>query len=118
VSRERARRRAEREAAAALERARRARARARRDRVHRWRRAALGPLARPFRPARGSRRPDSVLLRRRRRQNGLVLAVLLACHTVLWLLQPSWLWRGSALVLSVLAWPALIVLLFDRRSSG
>lgn len=46
-----------------------------------------------------------------------MLAVLLTGHLVLWLLQPSWLWRISALVLTVLAWPVLVVVLFDRRST-
>ncbi|HET9655593.1 MAG TPA: hypothetical protein VFP72_09580 [Kineosporiaceae bacterium] len=113
MSRERARRRAEREAAAALVRAHRERQRARRERWDRLRERILRPLAR----SRPRRRPDSVLQRRHRRQNGVVLAVLFAGHVVLWLLQPSWLWRGSVLVLTVLAWPALTVLLFDRRSS-
>jgi hypothetical protein len=116
VSRERARRRAEREAAAAAERARRERARVRKARVRRIRDTALGPLA-PDARRRRPRGPDSVLLRRRRRQNGAVLAVLLTGHVVLWLLQPSWMWRISALVFTVLAWPVLTVVLFDRRSS-
>ena len=42
-------------------------------------------------------------------------AVLLPAHTALWLLQPSWAWRWSALALTVLLWPVLTVLLFDRR---
>jgi hypothetical protein len=58
-----------------------------------------------------------VLLRRKRRQDGVVLAVLVTGHVVLWLLQPSWMWRISALVLTVAAWPVLTVVLFDRRSS-
>lgn len=116
MSKERARRRAEREAAAAAERARRDRARARRTRLRAMRDAALGPLA-PGARRRRPRGPGSVLVRRRRRENGVVLAVLLTGHVVLWLLQPSWLWRVSALALTVLAWPALTVVLFDRRSS-
>jgi hypothetical protein len=77
----------------------------------------LGPLAPGGALRRRRKGPDSVLLRRKRRQDGVVLAVLLCGHVVLWLLQPSWLWRISALVLTVLVWPALTVVLFDRRSS-
>jgi hypothetical protein len=118
MSKERARRRAEREAAAAVERVRRARARARRHRLRRLRDGVLGPLAPDAVRRRRRRTPDSLLLRRRRRENGVVLAVLVTGHLVLWLLQPSWLWRISALVLTVLAWPVLTVMLFDRRSSN
>jgi hypothetical protein len=101
---------------AAAERVRRQRVRTRRERWHRLRGGLPGRLAGPSRTRR--RGPDSILQRHRRRQNGIVLAVLFAGHVVLWLLQPSWLWRGSALVLTVLAWPVLTVLLFDRRSAG
>jgi hypothetical protein len=117
VSKDRARRRAQREAVAALERARRERGRLRRARVRRVRDALLGPLAPGGALRRRRRTPDSVLLRRKRRQDGVVLAGLAAGHVVLWLLQPSWLWRISALVLTALAWPVLTVMLFDRRSS-
>jgi hypothetical protein len=116
VSKERARRRAEREAADALLAARRAR----RDRwrtllgLDRLRRLAAGrpPRARP------TRRPaPSALGRQRARQNGLLLAILVPLNAVYWLLQPSWPWRIGALLASVIAWPLLVVLLFDRRSS-
>jgi Flp pilus assembly protein TadB len=116
VSRERARRRAEREAAAALLAARQAR----RDR---WRQlTGLERLRRP-RPIhrnrnRAGRRPvSSALGRQRARQNALLLAVLVPANAVYWLLQPSWPWRIGALVATVIAWPLLVVLLFDRRPS-
>jgi hypothetical protein len=32
-------------------------------------------------------------------------------------LAPSWLLGGSVLVLSVLSWPLLVVMVFDRRRS-
>jgi Flp pilus assembly protein TadB len=122
MSRDRARRRAEREAAAALERERRARERRRRER-----RAAAGrALAWPFRPVTAALRATGALVddrhnrrtalgRARSRENGGLLAVILAVHVVLWLLTSSWWLRGSALVLTVLAWPVLTVMLFDRR---
>jgi hypothetical protein len=48
----------------------------------------------------------------------VLAAVVVALHTVLWLLAPSWWVRGSAAVLTLIAWPLLLVLLFDRRTSG
>jgi Flp pilus assembly protein TadB len=116
VSKERARRRAERQAAAQLLAARRAR-------WARWR--ALSGVDRVRRPGRGAARtparsrrtPSSALGRHRARQNGLLLAVLVPVHVVYWLLQPSWAWRLGALAATALAWPLLVVVLFDRRSS-
>jgi hypothetical protein len=67
----------------------------------------------PF--TRRRRRAGSALRRQRARQNGGLLALLLPAHTALWLMQSSWLWRGSALVLTVLVWPMLTVMAFDRR---
>jgi hypothetical protein len=48
----------------------------------------------------------------------MLLAVLLCAHALLWLFEPSWWWRGSALVATAAVWPLLTVLLFDRRSSA
>ena len=112
MSKERARRRAERQAAAALEASRAAR------RV-RWN--VLARLCR-IRPARPSPQPRAVgtstaLGRQRARQNGVLLAALVAGNAVYWLLQPSWPWRLGALVATALVWPLLVVVLFDRRSS-
>lgn len=115
MSRERARRRAEREAAAAVARQARAREVARRAR----RRAVRRVLARPLALVATRRpRPDSALGRRRARQNGALLAALFVGNGVLWLFQPSWLLRGSALALSALAWPLLVVLVYDRGRSA
>jgi hypothetical protein len=117
VSKERARRRAEREAAAAALAARQARR-------ARWRQlSGLDRLrhvvpARPGGAALSARRPaSSALARQRARQNGLLLAILVPANAVYWLLQPSWAWRIGAVVASAIAWPLLVVLLFDRRSS-
>jgi hypothetical protein len=116
VSKERARRRAEREAAAERARAREAR----RAGLLRWvRLPRLGrrppPPAQPS-PA-GRRPPSSALGRHRRKQNGLLLAVLLPLNAVYWLVQPAWPWRLGALAATVIAWPLLVVVLFDRRAS-
>ncbi len=48
----------------------------------------------------------------------MLLAVLVALHALLWLVEPSWWWRGGALAATVLLWPLLVVLVFDRRSSA
>ena len=69
------------------------------------------------RPLRSSGEPSSALARQRRRQNGVLLAGLVATNAVVWLIWPSWLLRGSAIVLSLLAWPLLLVVCFDRRST-
>jgi hypothetical protein len=45
-----------------------------------------------------------------------LVAVLAAVHIALWLWTDSWLWRASALLLTVMAWPVLVTVLFDRRS--
>ena len=44
-------------------------------------------------------------------------AALVAVNAVYWLVQPSWAWRTGALAATALAWPVLVVVLFDRRSS-
>jgi hypothetical protein len=43
--------------------------------------------------------------------------VLVPLNAVYWLLEPAWAWRVGALVATALAWPLLVVLLFDRRPS-
>jgi hypothetical protein len=111
VSKERAHRRAARAAAAARDRADRERLAARR---RRW--AALRARTRPHRAVAGRRR-ETALGRQRSRQNGVLAAAVLAGHTVLWLLASSWWVRGGAVLLTVLAWPLLLVVLFDRRPS-
>jgi Flp pilus assembly protein TadB len=115
MSKERARRRAEREAVEAVERIRRVAAGTRRAR---WRGVvrAFGAPGRALRAKLG-RRDSSALGRQRARQNGALLTGLLAVHLVLWIYQDSWWVRGGAVVLTLLAWPLLIVLIFDRRTT-
>jgi len=107
MSKERARRRAQREAQAAVERQRRAREQVRRTRVRAVRARLTSPMRR-------SAEPNSALARQRRRQNGVLLAGLVAVNAVVWLLSPSWLLRGAVIVLCLLAWPLLLVVCFDR----
>ena len=112
MSKERARRRAEREAAERLAAARTAR-RARWNVLARLRRVRRRPSPRPGRSAKAA----SALGRHRARQNGILLAALVAVDGVYWLVQPSWAWRVGALAATAAAWPLLVVILFDRRSS-
>ena len=114
MSKDRARRRAEREVLAEAARQARAKQVARRAR---WR-SVVGAVRRPWLALRPRRRPESALRRARQRQNGGLAAALLALNGVLWLFEPSWLLRGSAVVLSVLAWPLLVVVIFDRGRSA
>jgi Flp pilus assembly protein TadB len=117
MSKDRARRRAEREVLADAARQVRARQVARRAR---WR-SVLAALRRPvqaLQALRPRRRPDSALRRQRKRQNGGLAAALLALNGVLWLFEPSWLLRWSVVVGSVLAWPLLVVVIFDRGRSA
>lgn len=108
MSKERAARRAQREA----ERERRvAQARRREQRAVR-RRRLLGRGRGP------GGRGDSVLARRRRRQDLALLAALLVLNTLLWVVVPDWGLRAAAAALSLLAWPILTVLVFDRRPSS
>ncbi len=114
MSKERARRRAEREAAAELEAARAAR-RARWNVLSTLRRIRAATPVSPA-PARPTPR-QTALGRHRARQNGALLAVLVPVNAVVWLLQPSWPWRLGTLAATALAWPLLVVVLFDRRPS-
>lgn len=106
VSKERARRRAGREAEAArLAGERRAGAEREARRRARWRRlrdrlprTAQGPAA-----------------RRRRRRGLAVTAVFLGVQGAAWLLGLSLMARFGVLVVSVLAFPVGVFLLFDRR---
>lgn len=108
MSRERAARRAEREA----DRARRVEQGRRRAQRAARRRRVVGLV----RPGRG--RGDSVLARRRRRQDLALLAALLVLNTLLWVVVADWGLRAAAAALSLLAWPILTVLVFDRRPSS
>ena len=76
----------------------------------------LDRVAAPVTRLRRRRRPDSALRRQRRRQDGVLLCFLIALHAVVWLLSDSWLVRGSALILTLMTWPVLVTVLFDRRT--
>ena len=116
MSKDRARRRLEREVLEAGERERRRRE-VERAAASRRRRARLSSPFIAVRAARRRRRTDSLLARQRRRENRVLLGLLFCVHVALWLFTDSWLWRGSALVLTAMAWPVLVTVLFDRRSS-
>ena len=47
----------------------------------------------------------------------MLIAFLLALHVALWLATDSWWWRVAALLLTVLLWPLLVTMVFDRRRS-
>ncbi len=81
------------------------------DRVRRLRRRPATQPARPGRPT------SSALARSRARENGLLLAVLVPLNAVYWLVEPAWAWRFGALLVTAIAWPLLVVVVFDRRSS-
>jgi hypothetical protein len=107
-------RRAEREVREAAARATRAR-----QVVHRARRRRLAAVIRwPVTRLRRRSKPTSLLRRHRRRQDGSLAAGLFALNGVLWLFEPSWLIRGGGLVMSVMAWPLLIIIIFDRSRSA
>ncbi|HZI98213.1 MAG TPA: hypothetical protein VFD41_11890 [Actinomycetales bacterium] len=105
MSKQRAVRRAEREARQRTEREKAARASARRAR---W--GSLVPRVR-------RRRGGSLLAAQRRRQNGVLIAFLLAGHVALWVATDSWWWRIGLLLFTVLLWPLLVTVVFDRRGS-
>jgi len=108
VSKERARRRAEREREAAVAAAARAAEAERRERRDARVRAVTTRL-----PSR-RRRPAGILAERRRKQNGALVAVLLAINVLVWILSDDWALRLGALVVSILAAPVLHTLLFRR----
>jgi hypothetical protein len=58
-----------------------------------------------------------VLAPRRRRQNLALVAVLLVLNALLWTQVPDPGLRAAAAILSVIAWPVLVTVVFDRRSS-
>ena len=59
-----------------------------------------------------------MLRRRRHRQDLVLLAVLLLLNALLWTQVPDWKLRAVAAVLSLLLWPLLVILVFDRRPSA
>lgn len=108
MSKERARRRAEREREAAVLAAARAAAAERRERRDARVRALTDRLPKP------PQRPSGLLAQRRRRQNGALVAALLAFNVLAWIFFGEWDIRLAALVLSVLAAPVLHTMLFRR----
>ena len=119
MSKARAQRRALREAEAERARAHRQAQVARAARGRRFARfvTAPGRAARAGMRTILRRNHSSALGRARARQNGILLSAALVLHLLLWLYQPSWWIRGGAAVLTLLAWPVLIVLIFDRRTT-
>ena len=108
MSKERARRRAERQREAAVLAAARAAEAERKERRDARMRAVTSRL-----PRRRSR-PTGLLAERRRRQNGALLALLLAANVLVWVFSDDWALRLAALVVSVLAAPVLHTMLFRR----
>jgi hypothetical protein len=108
MSKERARRRAERERQAAVVAAARAAEAERKERRDARVRAVTSRLPKP------PKRPTGALAQRRRRQNGALLAGLLAFNLLVWLLFGEWEIQLAAFVVSVLAAPVFHTLLFRR----
>ncbi|MEU4579363.1 hypothetical protein ACBI99_04355 [Nonomuraea sp. ATR24] len=109
MSKERARRRAEREA----ERARAMRINEERQARRARRRARLTRLVpRPVRVA----RQGGLLARRHRAQNAVVALAFLLVQALAWLLWGSPLLSFGVLVFSLLLFPVLVTLAFDRRT--
>jgi Flp pilus assembly protein TadB len=107
MSRERARRRAEREAAAARAHAA--------NTLRQQKRSRRQARVRALRPVR-TRRPQGVLARKRRAQNGAVLLGFVLVQLLAWLLLQTWTARLAVLVLSAFLVPVVVTLAFDRRS--
>ncbi len=109
---ERAKARAARDAqraAAAAAHERRLASEARRRRLWREVRARLPRRTR----VRGQ---QGILARRRRVQDGCVLAVAIGVQVVTWLLSTDWLVRGAVALVTVLAVPVVVTIALDRRS--
>ncbi|HEY0948853.1 hypothetical protein [Nocardioides sp.] len=108
MSKERAQRRAEREREAAALAAARAAELERRERRDARRRAITSRLPKP------PKRPAGLLAQRRRRQNGALLAGLVALNVLVWIVFGEWDLRLAAFVVSVLAAPVFHTMLFRR----
>ncbi|HEU5036021.1 MAG TPA: hypothetical protein VFT70_03370 [Nocardioides sp.] len=108
MSKERAQRRAEREREAAVLAAARAAEAERKQRRDARVRAVTSKL-----PTR-RRGPAGILAERRRKQNGALVAVLVALNVLVWIFSDDWALRLAALVVSLLAAPVLHTLLFRR----
>ena len=108
MSKERAQRRADREREAAVLAAARAAEVERKERRDARVRAVTSKLPRR------RRGPSGILAERHRKQNGALVAVLLALNVIVWILSDDWALRLAALVVSLLAAPVLHTLLFRR----
>ncbi|MBI2245895.1 MAG: hypothetical protein HYU55_18770 [Nocardioides sp.] len=108
MSKERARRRAEREREAAVVAAARAAEAERRERRDARVRAVTDRLPRP------PKRPSGLLAQRRRRQNGALVAALVAVNLLVWIVFGEWEIRLAAFVVSVLTAPVFHTMLFRR----
>ena len=112
MSRERARRRAERQAEQARLAAARAGRAARLARRRELRGRLVAVLPRPVRVA----RQGGLLARRRRAQNAVVAVLFVLIQVLAWLLLDGWAARAGVLILSLLLFPVLVTVVFDRRS--
>ena len=108
MSKERARRRAEREREAAVVSAASAAEAERKE--HREARVRAITARLPRR----RRRPAGILAERRRRQTGVLVAVLVAVNLLVWEFVGDWTTQLAAVVVSLLAAPVLHTLLFRR----
>jgi Flp pilus assembly protein TadB len=61
-------------------------------------------------------RPQGLLARRRRMQNSAVLGFYLLVLLLLWLLTDSWWVRLGGAIVTLLALPVLVTVVFDRRT--
>jgi len=114
VSKERARRRAAREHEAALRTSARAAEAERRERQLARRKAVRAATVDRVR-VRPVGRPTGVLAHRSRVRTALLVAVLVLAVVVVWVVRPDWPARLGAVVVAVLAFPALRLLLAGRR---
>jgi hypothetical protein len=114
VSKERARRRAAREHEAALRTAARAAEQERRERRLARRRGVRAATVGRVRPA-AVGRPVGVLADRSRVRTSLLVGVLVLAVVVVWVLRPDWPARLAAVVVAVLAFPALRLLVSSGR---
>ncbi|HET9859904.1 MAG TPA: hypothetical protein VFQ19_09005 [Nocardioidaceae bacterium] len=110
MSKERRERREAREKEAAIRAAARAAEAERRER----RQARKRRLSK-FTPSFGSGRQTGIIARRRRIQNSILFAILLAVNILVWVVRPDWAARVAVLIVTVLVAPVLAMLLFRRR---
>ena len=109
MSKERQRRREAREREAGMIAAARAAEAEKRERRNARRRSLTSRFARRH------SRQTGVLARRRRKQTGATIALLLALNVLVWVLFTEWPARAMALIVTLLVAPVLHTLLFRRR---